>query len=142
MLKSMKILSKIVALSIFILGISGFISGIKTMFDGADFGAWIFPFVLFVTEIVIGTMLFSSTYNTDADRFLVLNVVALLFLLFIRIIYAGEYLTRSAEIFYSISLMFGKVFANIYAYYFIAVIVMAIVSISFKVILLCKNKKQ
>ena len=142
MLKSMKILSKIVALSLFVLGVTGFASGIKTMFDGADFGAWIFPFVLFLAEIIIGTMLYSSTYDTDADRFLVLNVVALLFILFIRIIYGGGYLTRSAEIFYMVSLGFGNVITNIYTYYFIAVIIMAVISITFRVILIYKNKKQ
>lgn len=138
----MKILSKIVAISLFILGISGLVSGVKTMLDGADFGAWIFPFVLFITEIVIGTMLFSRTYSTDQDSFLVLNAVSVIFLLFIRIVYGGGYLTRSAEIFYSISMTCGKVFSYIYAYYFIAVIIMAVVSIVIRTMQIIKAKKQ
>ncbi len=142
MTKATKILSRIASISLFVFGVIGAVSGIWTMINGADFGAWIFPFVVFAVEIVLGNMLYVSTHNMKADRFLVLLIVSLLFLIFVRAIYGGKYLARSADIFAVFGMGVASVFQTIFLYYAIAVIVCLIVGATFRIIKIFLDKKD
>ena len=131
--KATKIISKIVAIAMIVLGAIGVVGTVLSVIRGIDFGAIIIPVILTVAELVIGIMLLGALNDLASTKYFVMIIVATVLLLLDVILGGAAGMTGLGFAVLGINLL---ALCSIVG---IIVLVAAIAALVLKIVMVCKK---
>jgi len=131
MAKATKILAKIAAIALIVIGACGIATMVAYLIGGDFLG--VFPIILYVGSLVAGILLLKAK-DLASVKFIVLISIAAVLLILLRAIFGGVWTLNAPAFFALISGAIYEIFAYVFYYGIIAIIIVAIAAIVLNII--------
>ena len=131
MAKANKILAKIAAIALIVIGACGIATIIACLIGGDFLG--VLSIILYAGSLSVGILLLKAK-DLASVKFIVLISIAALVLILLRAIYGGVYTLNAPALFALISSAIYEIIAYVFYYGIIAIILVAIAAIVLNVI--------
>ena len=131
MAKANKILAKIAAIALIVIGACGIATTIAYLIGGDFLG--VLSIILYAGSLAVGILLLKAK-DLASVKFIVLISIAALVLILLRAIYGGVYTLNAPALFALISGAIYEIIAYVFYYGIIAIILVAIAAIVLNVI--------